>query len=280
MGWTGIWRGILVFVFSSERHPRGCRVGSGGVGANRGDASGLGDRKEFVLARGTRQLLAQGAADLLGHQRPQCAFIDQVHSVAFGGSRLKFRGVWSRQCCFVWFDCFIWFDRCVCFECWLLSRCLGKVAPMHAAVKLPSSEESQQARSALQVLEKVRKAKKSAKTVQIRPSEGGPDVSVVVPREAFELFLEVLGQMANGSAVTIVPVQAELTTQQAADMLNVSRPHLIELLESGKIPFRRVGTHRRVRASDLIAFQQKDDAERKAVLDELTEEAQKHGLGY
>jgi excisionase family DNA binding protein len=151
---------------------------------------------------------------------------------------------------------------------------------MHAAVKLPSSEESQQARSALQVLQKVRKAKKSARTVQIRPSEGGPDVSVVVPREAFELFLEVLGQMANGSAVTIVPVQAELTTQQAADMLNVSRPHLIELLESGKIPFRRVGTHRRVRASDLIAFQQKDDAERKAMLDELTEEAQKHGLGY
>jgi excisionase family DNA binding protein len=149
-----------------------------------------------------------------------------------------------------------------------------------AALKLPSTEESQQARSALQALEKVRKGRKANRTVEIRPSEGGPDISVVVPREAFDLFLEVLGQMANGSAVTIVPVKAELTTQQAADMLNVSRPHLIELLEAGKIPFRRVGTHRRIRASDLITYQQKDDAERKAVLDQLTEEAQKHGLGY
>jgi excisionase family DNA binding protein len=151
---------------------------------------------------------------------------------------------------------------------------------MHGALKLPSSEEAQQARSALQALEKMPRARRATRTVQIRPSEGGPDVSVIVPREAFELFLEVLGQMANGSAVTIVPVKAELSTQQAADMLNVSRPHLIDLLESGKIPFRRVGTHRRVRASDLIAYQQKDDAERKAALDELTEEGQKHGLGY
>jgi excisionase family DNA binding protein len=152
---------------------------------------------------------------------------------------------------------------------------------MHtAALKLPSSEESQQARSALQALERVRKTKKASRTVQIRPSEGEPDVSVVVPREAFELFLEILGQMANGSAVTIVPVKAELTTQQAADMLNVSRPYLVELLEAGKIPFRRVGTHRRIRASDLVAYQQKDDAERRAVAKQLTEEAQKYGLGY
>jgi excisionase family DNA binding protein len=151
---------------------------------------------------------------------------------------------------------------------------------MQAAVKLPSVEEAQQARSALQTLQKIRRTKKSSRTVEIRPSEGGPDVSVVVPREAFDLFLEVLGQMANGSAVTIVPVKAELTTQQAADMLNVSRPYLIELLESGRISFRKVGTHRRIRASDLVAFQQKDDAERKAAMDELTAEAQKHALGY
>jgi excisionase family DNA binding protein len=151
---------------------------------------------------------------------------------------------------------------------------------MQAAVKLPSAEDAQQARSALQTLQKIRRTKKSARTVEIRPMEGGADVSVVVPREAFDLFLEVLGQMANGSAVTIVPVKAELTTQQAADMLNVSRPYLIELLESGRIPFRKVGTHRRIRASDLVAFQQKDDADRKAAMDELAAEAQKHGLGY
>jgi len=147
-----------------------------------------------------------------------------------------------------------------------------------SAVKLPTTEAAEQARFALRALAKV-KSKKTARTLQVRP-EGGAGVSVTVPRQAFELFLEILGQMANGNAVTIVPVHAELTTQQAADMLNVSRPHLIELLEAGKIGFRRVGTHRRVRVSDLLAYHERDEADRKAALDELTSEAQKLGLGY
>lgn len=139
---------------------------------------------------------------------------------------------------------------------------------MQAAVlKLPSTEAADQAQSALRVLAKL-KSKKNARTLQVTP-EGGRDVSVTVPREAFELFLEILGQMANGNAVTIVPVHAELTTQEAADMLNVSRPHLVELLEAGKIGFRRVGTHRRIKVSDLLAYRQVDNAQRKGTLDAL-----------
>lgn len=149
-----------------------------------------------------------------------------------------------------------------------------------SSVKLPSARATEEAKVALRELSTLPRRKAASRIVQVRPDGEGKPVSVTVPREAFELFLEVLGQMANGNAVTIVPVYAELTTQQAADLLNVSRPFLIGLLEEGKIPFRLVGTHRRVKVADLVTYKQKDEAERQAVLDELTAEAEKHGLGY
>ena len=101
------------------------------------------------------------------------------------------------------------------------------------------------------------------------------EVSVVVPAEAFEVLLAVLAQMANGNAVTVMPVHAELTTQEAADVLNVSRPHLVKILDEGLIPHRLVGTHRRVLVADLLAFKRADDAARKAAADELVRRLRK-----
>lgn len=145
-------------------------------------------------------------------------------------------------------------------------------------LKLPSPKTAEEAKTALRALAGV--SKKKVRTVQVHPEGEAGGVPVPVPREAFDLFLEILGQMANGNAVTIVPVHAELTTQQAAELLNVSRPFLVKLLEEGKIPSRKVGAHRRVRAEDLVAYKQHDEARRKAILDELTAEAEKRGLGY
>ena len=163
----------------------------------------------------------------------------------------------------------------------MLRSCATLVYVMQTSpVKLPSPKTSEEAKVALRALSALPRRKTSSRTVQIRPDGEARPVSVTVPREAFDLFLEILGQMANGNAVTIVPVHAELTTQQAADVLNVSRPFLVSLLDEGKIPFRLVGTHRRVQAAALLEYKQKDNGHRRAVLDELTAEAEEHGLGY
>jgi excisionase family DNA binding protein len=149
-----------------------------------------------------------------------------------------------------------------------------------STLKLPTPEAAEEAKAALRAFSGLPRRRTSSRAIQVRPDGDGRPISATVPREAFELFLEILGQMANGNAVTIVPIHAELTTQQAADLLNVSRPFLIALLDEGKIPSRRVGSHRRVKAADLMVYQQRDEAERKKVLDELTAEAEKQRLGY
>ena len=116
------------------------------------------------------------------------------------------------------------------------------------------------------------------RAVKVRVAEAADEVAL--PREAFELLLTILGEMADGNAVTIVPVTAELTTQQAADVLQVSRPFLIQLLDAGKIPFRLVGTHRRVLARDVFRYRDEARAASESAMDELAAISQKHGLGY
>jgi excisionase family DNA binding protein len=100
--------------------------------------------------------------------------------------------------------------------------------------------------------------------------EGGPSEALVLPRPAVEMFAHILAAMANGQGVQIMPVNAELTTQQAANLLNVSRPYLIGLLERGEIEYRLVGRHRRIRYDALTKYMRDDDTKRKAAIDELT----------
>ena len=107
-----------------------------------------------------------------------------------------------------------------------------------------------------------------------------PEETVTIPTKAIRLLNEILVEMAKGNAVTLIPMQAELTTQQAADLLNVSRPFLVEQLEKGAIPFRKVGTHRRVLFRDLMAYKQTMDRNRLQALDELSALDQQLGLGY
>lgn len=144
---------------------------------------------------------------------------------------------------------------------------------------LPTPDETLVARHAVQAIRALVPSDKPS-NLRFVSSEKSEEVQVTVPAGALHLLIRILSHMANGDAVTLMPVQAELTTQKAADLLGVSRPYLIRLLEDGTIPHRKVGTHRRVRAMDLIEYKRRDDAERREALDELTAEAQDLGLGY
>lgn len=112
-----------------------------------------------------------------------------------------------------------------------------------------------------------------ADPVTIQGELAGDD-ALVVPREATVLLAQILGYLANGEDVHVMPDSAELSTQRAAELLNVSRPYLVKLLESGEIPFRLVGTHRRIRFRDLRRYQSRDDLERRQAADELTQLSQ------
>ncbi|RBH53241.1 MULTISPECIES: helix-turn-helix domain-containing protein [Pseudomonas] len=104
--------------------------------------------------------------------------------------------------------------------------------------------------------------------------------SVELPTTALRLLVEILAELAAGNAVQVVPVHAELTTQEAADMLNVSRPHLIKLLESGELPFHKTGKHRRVRFADLMAYKTQRSLDSEQAMAELAEQAQQQRMGY
>jgi excisionase family DNA binding protein len=122
-------------------------------------------------------------------------------------------------------------------------------------------------------------AKRSGPPQLAFPAKGKSAAAVVpLPAAATPLIAQMLTQLAQGNAVSLIPVYSEMTTQQAAELLGVSRPHLVKLLGDRKLPFRKVGSHRRIRYEDILAFKRQEDAARQKTLDALSEEAQKLGL--
>lgn len=101
-----------------------------------------------------------------------------------------------------------------------------------------------------------------------------------LPTSALRLLVDILAELAEGNAVKVVPVHAELTTQEAADLLNVSRPHLVKLLEEGALPFHKAGKHRRVRFADLMQFKAHRDQASEDAMAALAKQAQELGMGY
>ena len=114
--------------------------------------------------------------------------------------------------------------------------------------------------------------------ITVRVSDTG-DV-IELPKTVVQLLTDILANMAEGNAVTLIPVHAELTTKQAADLLGVSRPYLVGLLEAGKIPYHMVGTHRRVYVRDLQEYRKNIQKQRRKALDELAAEGQELDMGY
>jgi excisionase family DNA binding protein len=117
-------------------------------------------------------------------------------------------------------------------------------------------------------------------TQEITVCMGHSEQRVHLPASAVQMLMDILVNISQGNAVQVVPVHAELTTQQAADILMVSRPYLVKLLDEKRIEHRKVGSHRRIRYNDLLKFKDQEERARKAVLDELAADAQELDMGY
>jgi excisionase family DNA binding protein len=134
----------------------------------------------------------------------------------------------------------------------------------------PSSPDRRDAELAREAGSVLRRAIGARPRPRLRvAAEGADGTAFELPEAAARLLLRILDEAAEGRSVALVPADAELTTQQAADMLNVSRPHLISLLEKGLIPYALVGRHRRVKTGDLVAYKRRMQEEREAALSEL-----------
>ena len=137
---------------------------------------------------------------------------------------------------------------------------------------VPSKDDVELAQQASRQL-----SRRKREQLTVRLEDGS---ELVLPKAAARLLTHLLTEMSQGNAITLIPLHAELTTKQAADFLNVSRPFLIKLLEERKLPHRKVGSHRRVLFTDLKRYKDSFDKERQQLMEELAAQAEVLDLGY
>jgi excisionase family DNA binding protein len=138
----------------------------------------------------------------------------------------------------------------------------------------PSEQDRKQIQELSHALEQV-PAERTHLVIDLATRE-----TLAVPRPVFEALKMVVEQMGRGRAVSIVPLGMMLTTQQAAELLGSSRQHVVKLLEEGQIPYEKVGTHRRIRIEDMVAYKQRRQSTREEALTRMSEQAERLGLRY
>lgn len=151
------------------------------------------------------------------------------------------------------------------------------MSAQHSLVHLPTKPEIEAAKVSSRMLSKYADADRVQ--MSLRGSNGAAE-DLVLPGQVLQLLLDILSEMAKGNAISLVPIHHELSTQEAANLLNISRPHLVSLLEKNELPFRKVGAHRRILAKDVLEYKARIEAQRSKALDELTELSQTLGMGY
>lgn len=144
-------------------------------------------------------------------------------------------------------------------------------------VHLPTQAEVEQAKISSRTLSKY--ADVDRVQLALRGCNGESD-DLVLPGHVLQILLDVLSEMSKGNAISLIPHHQEVSTQEAANLINVSRPFLVGLLEDGEIPFRKVGAHRRVLLTDVLAYREKTECMRTQALDELAALSQEEGMGY
>ena len=144
-------------------------------------------------------------------------------------------------------------------------------------VRLPTQMEVEEAKVFSRTLSKF--ASTDRAQLSIKGANGEAD-DIILQGHVLQILLDVLSEMSKGNAISLIPHHQEISTQEAANLLNVSRPFLVGLLENGEIPFRKVGAHRRVKLTDVLEYKDQSDAKRLQALNDLTALSQEEGMGY